>query len=161
MQTMRRQWIDEGKQRNSDKDDVNPTENEQMDQIKGATAGTDGSERVEGHASSPKSPPYSGSGTPPDATAVPGQDAVPAAIESTTASSKSIDEGYHSLFVPEEDTGAPREGDELDMLLAEDEAMRGDATPLISGHKPTQAICQIVGDDFRDEMEAMAGMDDM
>lgn len=154
MQTMRKEWINEGRPRD-------PAENWGTGEAKsnGQHPGP-----ASGLGKSPETRPNEGSSTPAATNAIDfdnGEiyDATPKKVRETSTNHNQ--ESDESLFLSEdEQVNAQPPDDDLDALLAEDEVKESASTALTAkqgqaqGHTGQEA-------NFDDEMEAMAGMDDM
>ena len=147
MQTMRREWIDEGKPHHQDMQDPEPEvrENREPEIVSGSGQP---SNPAEGDKTS-RTPP------PPQS-----KDDLNSATRQT-GPQPGVTANGENLFLSDEEAGGQPSGDELDALLAEDgfnEAHRSEpAVPAAHGSKAS--VRQ--RDDFDDEMEAMAELDDM
>jgi len=154
LQTMRREWIDEGKPRRTavEEADVVLDEDPSMDKQdhggpNDVTSGTVNDER-------PRTPS-------------PAQDAdddlysaTPQAVQDQRRREREADAGK-SLFISDDEGDGEPDGDELDALLAEDGFQQdGGLSSSIAPKAPTHADGRRDGD-FDDDLEAMAGMDDM
>lgn len=145
MQTMRREWINEGKPRlNAEESE---TEAPVAEDVRGGpahqlqeTGERDGRPRTPA-LQDPDTDLYSA--TPREARE-----------QSRTQQKKGA--AGESLFLSDDEAGAQPSGDELDALLAEDDFNTDAARPPTSTLDSHQRK-----DDFEDEMEAMAGMEDM
>ena len=152
MQIMRREWIDEGKPRRTVEEE-DPISDKATDKESGHNTHT---ETLPGSEETRRTPP---------APAQELEDDLYSAIPGARQDPKRNDRQHHageSLFISDdEDAGGLPEEDELDALLAEDEHRdQGDKyssvlTPELGNAGTRQE------EDFDDEMEAMAGMDDM
>ncbi|MCJ1460032.1 chromosome segregation in meiosis- protein [Mycoblastus sanguinarius] len=150
MQTMRREWINEGKSRdsleNSRKEALSPAKEKMTPKSRGEqypahepskrlqTPDLINAEESDLYAATPKAP---------------GED----------EGSKRNAAGAESLFVSDDEgTSDQPQGDDLDALLAEDEMRNPARTEFLRarGEKSLRG-----GENFDDEMEAMAGLDDM
>ncbi len=169
MQTMRREWINEGKPRNSRIEDTDPPQKVLTENIpsQGAASNVDRrGGRVESatFADSPTTQPRQRPRTPPGDTLEADDDlysATPGAVRKTKPPPQRAVPNDDILFVTEDNTGAQPEEDELDMLLAEDTA-KDDHRQAGHAHGNTsRAVASPAADDFDDEMEVMAGMDDL
>ena len=154
MQTMRKEWINEGRPRD-------PAENWGTGEAKsnGQHPGP-----ASGLGKSPETRPNEGSSTPAATNAIDFDnveiyDATPKKVRETSTNHNQ--ESDESLFLSEdEQVNAQPPDDDLDALLAEDEVKETASTALTAkqgqaqGHTGQEA-------NFDDEMEAMAGMDDM
>lgn len=150
MQTMRREWINEGKPRHDIQD---PEPHVQENRDPDIVSGTGQPLNPAGEDTRPPTPPPPG----------PNDDlysATPQAMRQTRTQPGMTAIG-ESLFMSDEEASGQPSGDELDALLAEDglnEANRSE--PVIPAARPSQIDVR-QQDDFDDEMEAMAAMDDM
>ncbi|KAL3418916.1 chromosome segregation in meiosis protein 3 [Phlyctema vagabunda] len=158
MQTMRMEWINEGKPRPSERESSlfeEPTLPPQEEEQRPGTAPRIApifEKPTTQRPTTPDHPPDDEMEDLYDATPRPARQAQPAATEATT----SIFGAGNSIFGPQKtpvDDGPP--DDDLDALLAEEEIMNTKNVP--SAPKPAAPPV----DDFDDEMEAMADMDDM
>ena len=168
MQTMRREWIDEGKPKSSfDKDPEQsrgiPTNTDKaqgpLSNAVRAKEGAGSTISADVDESQPQRPH-----TPPGPSVEADDDlytATPGAVRVTMALSKETNPNSDSLFMAEDAGGPQSEEDELDMLLAEDGANRERHQSDIEGDSASRAPAIPAADDFQDEMEVMAGMDDM
>lgn len=169
MQTMRREWIDEGKPKSSfDKDlDQGRSISTSTNKAPGALTDADRAKERAGAASTPDADiaqPPQRPRTPPGPPADPDDDlytATPGAVRVALALSKETNSDSDSLFVTEATTRPQPEEDELDMLLAEDAANDEQRLNDSAGGSASRASALPSADDFQDEMEAMAGMGDM
>ena len=154
LQTMRREWINEGKPHNQDSqgdaNDQPPAVNATANENAGETPAQP--ERTE----RPVTPPR-GENMDDDL-----YDATPQAILDERRRKRDA-AAVGSLFISDDEAagGDPPSEDELDALLAEDVLMDlGPSAGNAQQAKP-DAKHQDGGGNFDDEMEAMAGMDDM
>lgn len=155
LQTMRREWINEGKPHNArdaepDQDAVStPADLTAKDVDMEGTALADTAER-------PRTPP------PREDEDADLYDATPQAIlEERRRKRDAV--ANESLFLSDDEEvggGAPSE-DELDVLLAEDSLKDLGPSAVNTQQRRPDIKRQTVEDNFDDEMEAMAGMDDM
>ncbi len=162
MQTMRREWIDEGKPKSSINEGTiqqqcSPTEHERSDGAKPNPAGS-ASFSDTGTVLPQQSP-----STPPRKVLDTDEElytATPGAVRNTMVVPEDVQPGNGSPSVPGDGARAQPEEDELDMLLAEDAAKTDDLQAENNGDT-RKALKSVASDDFEDEMEAMAGMDGM
>lgn len=170
MQAMRREWIDEGKPKSSFDKELDQSRSISTSTSKGPDPPVDANRAKEslGPAAThdadlaqPQQRPQTPPGPPLDTdddlyTATPG------AVRVIIAPSKETNSNKDSLFVREDTTGSrSEEEDELDKLLAEDTANGEHYQTDSAGGNAGRTSALPVTDDFQDEMEAMAGMDDM
>lgn len=155
LQTMRREWINEGKPHN-----VQDAEPDQ-DALSPSADLTAKEANMEGAALShtterPRTPPRR---EDEDADLY---DATPQAVLEERRRKRDA-AANESLFLSDDEdvAGGPPSEDELDVLLAEDPLKDlGPSAMNIQQRRPDDKR-QMVEDNFDDEMEAMAGMDDM
>ena len=150
MQTMRREWINEGKPGQMMHD---PEPDGQADQGIGVTSGSEQPLDPADGDGRPQTPPIQ---HPQDDL----YSATPQAMRQTTQQ-QGATAVEQSLFLSDEEPGGQPSEDELDALLAED--VFNEATESVSFNSASHANKVGAGqqDDFDDEMEAMAAMDDM
>jgi len=170
MQTMRREWIDEGKPKSSFDKELDQSRSISASTGKGSDLPIEANRAKErlGPASTPDADiaqPQQRPQTPPGPPLDADDDlytATPGAVRVTMAPSKETKSSKDSLFVREDTTG-PRseEEDDLDKLLAEDAANGEQYHTDSAGGNAGRTSALPAADDFQDEMEAMAGMDDM
>ncbi|KAI9830442.1 MAG: hypothetical protein M1819_005694 [Sarea resinae] len=163
MQVMRRQWIDEGKPNHtgSDEDVLRPENQSASDPRPAPPPNRQDSISNRPHLDSDPTQEPSRDRTPPTAVWDEGdlytvsprgmRSAASRAVEPVTSHSN-----HDSLFVSDDEEGVQPEEDELDALLAEDAANNMGPSAHIPAAKRSPAQ-----DDFRDEEEAMAGMEDV
>lgn len=153
MQTMRRGWINEGKPHCTTEEDPTPDEARDIDPQDDTHAGD--RPPLSSNAEGPKTP------SPPEDFDDDLYDATPQAAREEERRNGQAGAGQSLFISDDEGAGAQPEEDELDALLAEDNVRdQGDAQHTA----PTQASGETHSwreDNFDDEMEAMAGMDDM
>lgn len=154
LQTMRREWINEGKPGPGtvEEADVVLVEDSSIDKQEhrgpnDVTSGTVCDER-------PRTPP------PANDADDDLYSATPQAVQEQRRREREAKAGKSLFLADDEGDGEPGE-DELDALLAEDEfqqdgGISSSIVPRVSSHADGRRA-----DDFDDEMEAMAGMDDM
>ena len=170
MQVMRREWIDEGKPRSSSTQDTGDTQTISTRKIPSPKA-QDDADRTGREARAARSSdegaaqPQQSPRTPPASNLEIDDDddlynATPGAVRMTVPPQKESNSSNDSLFITD-DTGAQPEEDELDRLLAEDAANGDHHVYDNAGGVPGRTSHVIVEEDFQDDMEAMAGMDDM
>lgn len=151
VQTMRREWIDEGKPGRGTVEETDGVGDEDPSVDRQAHRSPDG-----------VAPGIERLCTPP-----PARDddedlysATPQAVQEQRRREREAEAGK-SLFVSDDEGDGGPDGDELDALLAEDGfqtdlGMSNSIVPQAPGHADGRR-----GDDSDEEMEAMAGMDDM
>lgn len=153
LQTMRREWINEGKPARGtvEEADVVLDEDPSMDKqehrgLDDVTSGTVGDAR---------------SRTPPANDADDDlYSATPQAVQDQRRREREAKAGK-SLFLSDDEGDAEPGEDELDALLAEDEFHQDGGISNSTVPRASSDADGRSGDDFNDEMEAMAGMDDM
>lgn len=169
MQTMRREWIDEGKPKSSFDQDTDRGQSVSNGAIQSQSPviEANGGKENAGSASAPEVDTAQSQQRPhtPPAPSLEDDDdlytATPGAVRVTKAPSQQTSPAKDSLFVGGDSAGIQPEGDELDMLLAEDAASGDHHQGDTAAGGASRASALAGGDDFQDEMEAMAGMDDM
>lgn len=169
MQTMRREWIDEGKPKSSFDKELDQSQSISASTSKGPDPPIDANRAKEslGPTATPDADiaqPQQRPQTPPGPKDADDDlyTATPGAVRVTMAPSKETKSSADTLFV-REDTAGPRseEEDELDKLLAEDVANGEHYQTDSAGGNASRTSALPAADEFQDEMEAMAGMDDM
>ena len=154
LQTMRREWINEGKPHNRDPE---PDANSQQPAVNATADDTATRTTAQPERSERPVTPSRGENMDDDL-----YDATPQAILDERRRKREA-AAAGSLFISDDEGpgGVPQSEDELDALLAEDVLMDlGPSAGNVQQAKP-EAKHQDGGEDFDDEMEAMAGMDDM
>lgn len=150
---MRREWIDEGKPRRTTiEEDAIPDDEPRKDMQDHELPNDKSSGSV--HGARPRTPP-------------PARDAdddlygaTPQAVQEQRRREREAEAGK-SLFLSDDEGDDGPEGDELDALLAEDDFQQdGGMSNSTVLRAPSHAHAG-PEEDFNDEMEAMAGMDDM
>lgn len=155
MQTMRKEWINEGRPRDP-AEDWGTGDAKTNGQHPGPASGL---------GKSPETRPNEGSRTPAATNAVDADDveiydATPKKDRGTSTTNRN-EKSDESLFLSEdEEANSQPPDDDLDALLAEDEMKESTSTAVTA--KQGQARVDTGQEpNFDDEMEAMAGMDDM
>ena len=154
LQTMRRQWIDEGKphrQQNHEQD----TEPEASEEARTNNATETRTDALPVSVERPRTPPQ-GEHQDDDL-----YSATPQAVLNQRRKEREA-AAEESLFLTDEDAedGATPSEDELDALLAEDTLK--DLNPAaVNAQQARTDVKRSLADNFDDEEEAMAGMDDM
>ncbi|KAI9843002.1 MAG: chromosome segregation in meiosis- protein [Pleopsidium flavum] len=170
MQIMRREWINEWKPESSCVEGTDADQNISTGNIPSQGVASNGDRRgrraeFPTSADRPTTPrTQQRSRTPPRGILEADDDlysATPGAVRQTNPLPQQRDLMDHSLFVTEDETGAQPEEDELDMLLAEDAAQDDHRQTGRAQDHESRAVESPVANDFDDEMEVMAGMDDM
>lgn len=169
MQTMRREWIDEGKPKSSfDKDlEQSRSTSSNTNKAQGPSINANRAKERAGSAPIPdadSAQPQQRPHTPPGPSLEADDDlynVTPGAMRVTRAPSKGRDSSNDGLFVRDDNAGPRPDEDELDMLLAGDTANSDVHQKGNEGGSAGRTSALPAADDFQDEMEAMAGMDDM
>jgi len=147
MQTMRKEWINEGKQRENT-EDISRARRVSVDtEITPVTPDTTPANSA---AERPQTPPSQ------DNIFCDLYDATPRASAEKPHSQSGIPASKTSLFISNDDADHDAPDDDLDALLAEDEAERKSRVPLQKDQSPAHAEGH---QNFDDEMEAMVGLD--
>ncbi len=155
LQTMRKEWITEGK----------PRDSAEAWETSGQKANDQHSSPASGRGKSPITRPSEGSRTPAATNANDADDgelydATPKKLRQTLTTNRNH-RSDDSLFLSEEEEVSHQPpDDDLDALLAEDEMKESVSTDVTAKQGQGQAHTEREAN-FDDEMEAMAGMDDM
>ncbi len=154
VQTMRREWINEGKPGRGTIEEADEAGDEDPGMDKQDHRGRDNVTSAPGNDDRPRTPP-------------PAQDAdddlysaTPQAVQEQRRREREAEAGK-SLFLSDDDGNGEPDGDELDALLAEDSFQQDVGKSTSTVPRASSNADGRRGDDFGDEMEAMAGMDDM
>ena len=153
MQTMRREWINEGKPRQAVEEDAVSDEPTVRDK-----QGYEVPDVTPSGSLNPARPQ-----TPPPAESLDDDlySATPQAVQEQRRKTREADAEKNLFISDDDDAGGEPSGDELDALLAEDGFQEQAGTPHTTMPPDTSHADARREDTFDDEMEAMAGMDDM
>ena len=154
LQTMRKEWINEGKPRDPG-DEWRTSGQKPNGQRSSPASGLDKS-HVIGTNEGPKTPAATNSLDADDDEIY---DATPKKVRETLTAIRHQDSEENLFLSEEEEVHYQPPDDELDALLAEDEMKESASTAVTA----KQGVQEYTGREanFDDEMEAMAGMDDM
>ena len=149
MKTMRKEWINEGKPKGTLEDISISTMKESMNAP--STSKPD---------EAPKSKDPTAQLQTPSADAT-NDDDLYSATPRIPSSARWQPAPGDSLFISDDESGDHPPDDDLDLLLAEDSMKDLSARPVASDHHDGRTKSVRREDNFDDEMEAMAGMDDI